>query len=291
MGLRSNAGPGRWSRRIDAEGQPLWITVLLILAAFVLLTIVVQLAATWISASETPADSRRVNNARTSLVQLLAGIGLTGGFIYAVRTFSLSRSTQRAERFSKAVEQIGQTSETVRAGGVYSLKLLALEEPIYWPIVEELVCALIRERAKAYDRITSDVQAGLLVLGDRPGVSTAERRALDLRGISLPEAVLVGLNLEGALLDGAHLYNADLTDAQLAHARLVGANLDRANVSKASLESANVSRASLRKSNFFEADLRNANVDGAFLRGALNLNRTQLDSTTGTPAQPPWDEG
>lgn len=98
-------------------------------------------------------------------------------------------------------------------------------------------------------RVAGDVQAALAVLG-RGAVSAGEQ-PLDLHGISLRGAFLLG-----ARFADAFLYDCDLEGALLQDADLRGAWLWRAN---------------LRRANLDGADLR-----GADLSGALHLKSQQL---------------
>ena len=210
------------------------------------------------------------NAARVSLIQLLGGIGLVGGLVFTVRTYALTRHTQRSDRFTKAVQQIGDPeSETTRAAGVYTLWLLAREARAYWPAAEQVLAAAIRERATPGGPVRSDVQAALTVLGQRPLRPSGERgKPLDLRGVDLTGADLAAANLERARLDGACLRMANLVDARLQLASLRRARLDGARLSSADLSSADLVGASLRDAVLYQTQLRDADLEGCDLTGA-----------------------
>jgi hypothetical protein len=127
------------------------------------------------------------NDARTSIIQLLAGAGLLGGFVYTVRTFALTRQSQRTTRFSTAVGQIGdKDSEAVRVGGVHSLLMLASESSEFWPPVEEVLSAVLRSANRSRVSVATDVQAAATVLGRRPDRALEDRGPpVDLRGAHL----------------------------------------------------------------------------------------------------------
>lgn len=118
-----------------------------------------------------------------------------------------------------------------------------------------------------------------------PGVAQWNRwrergpRYLDLSGIQLSDAVLVGVNLRGIKLWEAKLDGADLSDSLLA-----GAYLNRACLHCACLDGANLGAANLRG-----ADLSGVTVRGTRFKYALHLTQEQLDATVGLPATVPDD--
>lgn len=248
----------------------------------------IQTAALLMVEGETAERSKALNDARVSLIQLIGLTGLIGGFVYSARTFALSRSTQRADRYAKAIGQLGdQSSEAIRVGGVHSLRLLAIEDSRYWPVVEQILSALVRERAKPGKPITTDIRAALLVIGQRPASDSKLHLPLDLRGVNLRGANLVGANFEGVWLDEAVLAGADLTDANLKNATLRNVNLEAANLSSANIAATDLSGAKLQRANFYETVMLDCDLSGAHLLGALNLNNGQLETTSGLPASLP----
>jgi hypothetical protein len=287
MGLTCKS-PATWGLRPSITGRRLTtvLALLIAVAVFGVTAIGVQVAASHMVRGLSVDDAKSINDARGSLIQLIGGIGLVGGLIYTARTFALTRSTQRADRFTKAVEQIGDDSETVRAGGVHSLWLLTIEDKAYWPVVLQVLSALVRQRATAGKDISADIQAALTLIGDRPD-TVAWRRPLDLRGVHLPAAQLIGANLERAWLDGSYLQSADLTDARLARARLASVTLEDANLAAADLSEADLTNATLCRANFYKTTMSSADVSGSQLSGARNLTTKQLSVTSGNPSAMP----
>jgi hypothetical protein len=217
--------------------------------------------------------AKTVNDARVSFIQLLGGAGLLGGLAYTIRTFGLSRTTQRAERFTKAVGQIGdKESITLRIGGVYSLKLLAAEDQRYWPVVEQILSGMIRERAKPGPPLSPDLQVALTTLGERPGGRFAGRRPLDLRKVHIPRAHLVGANLEKVWLDDAYMEGVDLTDARLKNSRLRNATLENAILSSADLTAADFNGSNLKSADFYKANTDSADFTDTDRAGAMYLD-------------------
>jgi hypothetical protein len=231
---------------------------------------------------------RAESDARTSLIQLTGAVGLAGSFLFTARTFALTRQTQRNDRFAKAVDQLGNdTSETVRVGGAYALWLLATESPDFWPLIEEVLAALVRTRARPGRSLSPDVQAALTVLGRRPKAAGVHRVPLDLRGVDIAGADLSNANLERAELNGACLNSAVLRDAQLSRARLHGAHLDGADLSSADLTDAKLGGATFLEAEMYKVVLAEADVEGCDFSTSKNLTKEQLATTKGTPAATP----
>jgi uncharacterized protein YjbI with pentapeptide repeats len=239
------------------------------------------------------------------IATLFAGIGLFVNYLNSQAEIQLTQQRLITERFSKAVEQIGNNKEEVVIGGIYSLERIAKDSPKdQWTIMEVLTSYIRKnspipsniqqlepeERQKALEKLPSvsiPVQAALTVIGrrkvenDQAGDNLAETtdsnkiKILDLSRTNLREANLIGANLIGANLIGANLEGANLNRANLIGANLKGANLEgailyRANLDGAYLKGANLKGAILEGANLNEAYLEGANLEGA------NLNRAYL---------------
>ena len=236
------------------------------------------------------------------IATLLAGIGLIVNYFNSQAEMQLTQQRLITERFSKAVEQIGNNKEEVVIGGIYSLERIAKDSPKdQWTIMEVLTSYIRKnspipsnieqlkpeERQKALEKLPSvsiPVQAALTVIGrrkvenDQAGDNLAETtdfnktKFLDLSRTNLREANLNGANLDGAdlnraNLDEAILYRAILKGAYLFGAELIGANLNGAELIGANLYGANLNRANLIGANL-GANLYGANLNGAYLWGA-----------------------
>jgi uncharacterized protein YjbI with pentapeptide repeats len=237
------------------------------------------------------------NDVRAILVQALAGlIVLVGTF----RTLHLNREGQITERFTRAIDQLGQTGDQkldVRLGGIYALERIGRDSrPDRGPVVEVLT-AFLREHSQRSHRsdipsdanvnsgagtpeqpkLRADLQAVATVLG-RSGWSGRHR--FDLQHVDLRNADLIDAHLDGADLRGAHLEGADLSGAHLERANLRDAHLEGANLPYAHLEgamlggahleracliAAHLERANLGVAHLEEADLRDAHLEGANL--------------------------
>jgi hypothetical protein len=254
---------------------------------------------------------------------MLGGLAiLTGAIIGAanlVATQRLQWRGQVTERFSKAIEQLGQpdASLDVRVGAVYALEQIAHDSrELHWPIMEVLT-AYLRVHAPYPPRFSTqdaansarptdtnspwppppaDVQAIATVVGRRrtkhdPPEQRLDLAHVDLRGVRWTNAELNGVNLRGARLDGANLREAKLIGADLRVAGLFGTNLraarlEGAKLRGAHLEWANVALVDMTKVEDLSSGQLTAtrNVDFSRLAPAL---RREIDERTRmhTPAR------
>ena len=196
-----------------------------------------------------------------------------------------------SNRFSSAIEQLGNETTETRLGAIYALEKISQDShEDTWTIIETLA-AFIRENAPiieldevseefSFASIPTDIQAALTVIG-RINVQSNEEhpridlRNTDLRGADLTDANLrytdfTGANLQGVMFYGANLRNAYLTAANLSEAVLYEANLQQAN-----LYEANLKEAIVRKANLAQAILHKANLEKALLYEA-NLQEATL---------------
>jgi uncharacterized protein YjbI with pentapeptide repeats len=99
------------------------------------------------------------NDARTTLVQALAGLAVAGGLIVTYRTYRQNQveqdrtyrqrqaeqdRTYERELFATAVEQLGHDNAPVRLGALYSLESLAQDHPHRRQTVVDVLCAYLR---------------------------------------------------------------------------------------------------------------------------------------------------
>ncbi|MDB9509353.1 pentapeptide repeat-containing protein [Microcystis aeruginosa CS-338/01] len=252
------------------------------------------------------------------IATLFAGIGLFVNYLNSQAEIQLTQQRLITERFSKAVEQIGNNKEEVVIGGIYSLERIAKDSPKdQWTIMEVLTSYIRKnspipsniqqlepeERQKELEKLPSvsiPVQAALTVIGrrkvenDQAGDNLAETndpnkikfldlsgtnlRGANLNGASLNRANLIGANLNRANLIGANLIEANLNRANLDGANLIGAKLNGAYLNRANLNRANLIAANLNGAYLEEANLIAANLNGANLNGARGLHPEQIKS-------------
>ena len=228
------------------------------------------------------------NDIRTTLIQALGGmlvlVGATIGAIATFRQVAVSREGQITDRFTHAVDQLGQEAVEVRVGGIYALERIAKNSPSDCDSIFDILSLfVIRKSQVASDDASAesmllvytdkalrirkaDVQAALTVitrspLSDKARFVTLD--SLDMRGAMLPNANLRQMSLVGTQLEGSWLRNADLQGASLSGGRLKKCVLMRANLSGSNLD-----RADLREVDLRDADLREASLIAADLTGA-----------------------
>jgi uncharacterized protein YjbI with pentapeptide repeats len=243
-----------------------------------------------------------VARTRTAILALLAGSLAAIGAYYTHRTFGLNLQGQITERFTRAVDQLGnKDSVHVRLGGIYALERLARESSDDHKPILEILTAFVRDTAGApagagtanplppSASVAIDVQATLTVLGRRTSEYDPDPPwGLDLAGVHVRGVHLRRAHLGRCDLSESQLDEADLTEAHLKDARLTGARLDAANLFEANLDGANLTGAHLREAKLTDACLKDADLVGASLPGArlegANLTGAQLQGADLTGA-------
>jgi uncharacterized protein YjbI with pentapeptide repeats len=216
-----------------------------------------------------------------------------------------------AERFNKAVQQLGSNDNYVRLSSIYDLEQIAknAEEKYYWQVME-ILTLYVRDRspwnkekeAKAKTEhdappLPDDIQKVMTVLARRKYAygHHLEPRSLDLHGADLrrlqlpPNTQLSQINFSGANftktnLHGANLEKVNLQEANLDQANLQAANLEQADLqevifSGANLQWANLEQANLQKATFSGTELQRAILTGAHLEEA-NLWKANLQEAS-----------
>ena len=258
------------------------------------------------------------NNARATLALIIGGGVLLFGLYFTWRNLKLVEEGKLTERFSNAVELLGNDNLDVRLGGIYALERIARDSrKDHWTVMEVLT-AFVREHSKATAALESksewkqqgqdgkgseqplvareskclraDIQAIMTVLGRRTWVDQEEElgQHLDLRGTFLENLVLFAarlssVDLSGAQLSGANLQAVDLRranlfNADLSRSALQGADLREANLWQARLNGAKLWAAQLSEASLQKADLRDVGLDDADLRDAFLSNADLTDA-------------
>ena len=233
--------------------------------------------------------------------ELLTFLGLSmGGIILALQAMIANRRAkamekgndnieqgQRQERLKNAIEHLGETSASVRLGGIYELFHLANDSDYLQETVLDILCAHIRrttsecEYKKKYPSKPSEEIQSLLTLLFVQKKETFKNHQANLQGCwligaNLNYAWLERANLSTGQLQGVHLKEAWLQEARLTGAQLQDANLSRAQLQRARLEGAQLQRAHLEKARLQDAHLEKAQLQRASLEGA-QLQRAHLD--------------
>lgn len=221
-----------------------------------------------------------ITAARTSLIQLGGGLAVLGGLFFTAHTYLLARTTQRAERFTSAIGQLGnRDSLGVRTGGMYGLQMIAQQAPTYWAFVDEVLASFVRQNGTNSDPPPADVEAALRVLGARKGRSrNSSWPVLDFRGAKLRGIRCIKLDLARALFDRADLDGARFSDAILTSAQFGEASMRKVHLGNSDCRNCNLRGADLGGSNFLSANLEGADMKDAIVLRAENLTRQQIQS-------------
>jgi hypothetical protein len=107
-----------------------------------------------------------------TVVQIVGGTALLGGLYFTAQTLRTSNKTlqvnqktlettqqgQITERFSRAIEQLGNNNLAIRLGGIYALERIARDSAYdHWTVVEVLT-AYVREHAPWPPKSPKDMQ-------------------------------------------------------------------------------------------------------------------------------------
>ncbi|MFG1991859.1 pentapeptide repeat-containing protein [Actinoplanes sp. NPDC048988] len=259
-----------------------WLLIAAILAAaaavgWLIVTVparsIPPLSATEIEAVKDPAGRLTVadnraklrNDMRVSMLQGVTALAVAGGLIFTYRTFRMNREGQVTERFTKAIDQIGQHEKPdVVLGGIYSLSRIARDSRADRQAIRDVLAAHVRRLAPyppppgglpataAVNQIppyrerlpTAHVALAAIAGLERAGHG-ADLRDTDLRGADLEGAGMRGWRLRGAQLTAAGLREADLREADLRDTDLRGADLRQADLRDADLSGAVLTHADL----------------------------------------------
>jgi hypothetical protein len=209
----------------------------------------------------------------------------------------VQRRGQVTERFTRAIDQLGQGGVDVRIGAAYVLEQIARDSvELHWPIMEVLT-AYLREHApvRSADRVDAgvppgvsgartpaDLQAIATVIGRRDSSQDPTGQRLDLHKVDLRYVQWAEAQLKGADLRETQLDWANLTKAQLTWAELQGAQLEEADLSEVDLSQVRgLTWAGLQRA---------SNVDLGRLPPDIQLEAaraSQAEATEPTPDRPP----
>lgn len=317
---------GNRAQRGGTVGASLVIHCLLaLLGAAAVFALALYFLASWSSGDFWPFD----NGAQIpweSLARLaLPATALLGGILGAViaghgqatriEELRNSRDADVTERYTKAIEQLGNKQIAIRVGGIFALERIGHDsERDRRTVVNVLTSSLFSELPMASGNRGAPVamakaeEAALMVAlmrlrraGEASPLDSylwgnASFENADLRGAyladaglshfplflaNLSEADLSRAHLKRAILFGtnftkANLQDADLTEAELLEANFSSADLTSANLQNADLAEVKFDRAMLRSSNLQGANLKDASLIGADLTGA-NLTGSKLE--------------
>ena len=265
----------------------IWICFVILLAAISLIWLP-HWRVSYFGINNATENATLENQYRATIAQILGGGAVAIGIYFAWGNLTTAREGQITERFTRAVDQLGNKKLEIRLGGIYGLERIANEsEKDFWPIMEILTaCVRIHSRIKKGDlniqeilhlnedsfdtifKVNPDIQAILTVLGRRKSVYINDKsKRLDLCFTNLQAADLAEANLERSNLAYANLMRSNLNGANLIEADLSGTYLVFAFLRKAHLEKANLMMAHLEGAFIEEANLTGADLRWTHLIG------------------------
>ncbi len=301
---------------------------IVVAATLILIAMALAVLVPWYQAAHIADDAMRLereDNARRTILQAIGGLVVLAGVCIAWRRLEVvqeelrvAREGQVMERFSRAIEQLGnKESLDVRVGAIYALERIARDSREDHGPIMEILTAYVRERAPSPEDeqqaddapvfgppspmeeiqavtdiirervpdIETDIQAALTVIGRRktdydPAGQRINLIKTGLRGVDLTDA-----KLQKAILAGSNLKRADLKGAELQDANLRMAVLHVADLRRAHFQGADLLFAHLEATRLDDAELRGAKLDDARLHKAVlvgaDLRGTDLSNAVG----------
>jgi hypothetical protein len=257
-------------------------------------------------------QGRLENAARTSLLQGLGGAALLIGVYFTFRQLRVARQGQVTERFTHAVDQLGNSSMDVQLGGIYALQQISRDAPDERGAICEILAAYVRSHAPWSLPQQKHAPTGMRMFGRRadhwkrsqdpyyterdsdtepvdvdaverlreraPGVQAAMLVLGRRRGVpkNEPPLDLIGANLRRIRLSDKYVPGgANLAGALFWRSTLVDAVLRGANLQGAQFGDVDLRQSSLERADFQGADLHGADLRYARLSEA-NLGEADL---------------
>lgn len=159
------------------------------------------------------------NKIRATFTQIAGGIAVLFGLYIthkrmdiAENNLQITQEGQITERFTRAIDQLGDEKAEIRLGGIYALERISKESKTdYWPIME-ILASYVRLKSplpddpKTMKKVETDIQAICTVLGNRVHHESDDKYgSLDLRNTNLRGVYLEKYHLRGINFIGAHL--------------------------------------------------------------------------------------
>jgi uncharacterized protein YjbI with pentapeptide repeats len=332
---------------IKLKQNPLTSATILIVVLLLLLIVVPYLDVNHRGINNATVEATLENQSRATLAQILGGAAIGIGLYYTWRRITISEEDLKAtqenlkvaqeslkvtqenlqvtqkvaqdnlkvaqegqitERFTRAIDQLGNEKMDIRLGGIYALERISNEsKEDYWPIME-ILTAYVRnnssieavvtnkgmsismdiqanESTKKEDRekrkTASDIQAVLTVIGRRDNLFNS-RNSLNhpnlqrhYRGASLMETHFRKDDFNEEYFVKS-LIRLDLQRTYLREAFLTGAHFEGADFKEANLVNASLFKAHFEEALFVWAHLEEANLECAHLEEA-NLSWAHLE--------------
>ena len=243
-----------------------------------------------IQAYLTPADegANQVDAYRKTVLQAIGGLVVAVGLYLTYRRVKVTEDGQVTERFTRAIEHLGDERMAVRLGGIYALGRIAEDSNRDHQTVVEVVSAFIRDKVpRDPSSVDPFAERNALSAKGKPGDSREARVAATLDELfaeleegPIPEiepdvqAALTTLGRVGTPVTGQRI---DLRRTVLARAYLREADFSEARFRGADLRMVDFIRANLAKADLRGADLRGVQFSGASLKWAWFDRETIVD--------------
>lgn len=240
----------------------------------------------WLEAEKYLIASERATQA--TLAQILGGAVIIVGLYFTYQNTKTAQDTLRVteegkltDRFSKAIELIGEGKAETSIGGIYALEQLAKDSAAHHWTVMEVLTSYIRRHSPLYPAdnapeastsVTPDVQAAIDVIGRRHHSGREHGQQV----IDLTEASLRSANLSSGIFRKAVCKHVDFYRANLKSADFRKADLSMARLSSANVKSANFIGANLAYANLDETDLSLSYINWEDVRHAYITHKTLL---------------
>ena len=247
----------------------LWLTAALLLLGAVAFVLVLLPALLVLPEPRLEARDRVAgqNGVRAAGVAALVALGGAATATYAARTYGLNRHTyslqvagQQSDRYTKAIDQLGSETVSVRIGGIYALTQTLDSNERHVAMVHHILNLYVRNHA-ALPAVQNTLQRKSAVAGRAPRPILTEPAGLDVT-IALAELRRMRASSELPRLDlrFTNLAGADLTGMDLVDARLNDANLRDVVLNDAKLTGADLRGAVLKDAHLFRTDVADVRI-------------------------------
>ena len=204
------------------------------------------------------------NDYRELLLKFLGGIILLYGLYLTYRRIKalennvlISTEGQITERFSKAIEHLGNEKLEIRLGGIYALERIARDSLKDHFSIMEILTTFVRENAKLKDKEKL-----------RPSKSKTQKEQIDeildfttVKPEVDIEAILTVIGRRNWIKEEK---NEDFK-LYLGVTDLEGANLAKGNYENTMFWQSNLRKSNLNEANFSDSILMRANLEGSFV--------------------------
>ncbi|WP_241671697.1 pentapeptide repeat-containing protein [Streptomyces sp. IB2014 016-6] len=200
---------------------------------------------------------------------------------------ALMKEGQITDRYTAAVNNLGEDKMDVRLGGIYALQRIMQDSPRDHRTISNVLAAYVRTHAvkpprKGQGAPAADIYAALTVLGTRNAKRDGKDFQLDLRNTQLPDYELMNADLSRAMLSGTDLTGAWLTGVDLSYAIMLETDFTGAKFNASDLTGAILTGSDFTGTTFMDVDMNATNLNDVDLTGAdlsdvSNLTRDQIE--------------